>query len=250
MHSSLIVIENREYASVIEDVLKKNSEFSSPKFSKSFADASRLLNKTTFNLLIVEHNSKTSFEWIQSNTTKDTEIIVLHMNIPFQDIFLNLKLSGYISLTKIDKSFNLALKRVRINLQKINNETIRLNNLLKIINNKQNFKIALSLKGGIEIIDSEQVVSISKSKNNTEITLLDKQILKVNKPINDFELLLKDFSFYRIHKSHIININHLKQYVKKNNGSIIMNNLSSFPISAGRKSGFNKKIKKVTLNLL
>jgi two-component system LytT family response regulator len=47
--------------------------------------------------------------------------------------------------------------------------------------------------------------------------------------------MLSEHGFVRIHQSHLINLAHLKSYIKKDGGYIIMDDNSNLPISQRKK---------------
>jgi two-component system, LytTR family, response regulator len=51
-------------------------------------------------------------------------------------------------------------------------------------------------------------------------------------------MLLQDASFVRIHKSYLINMQHLKEYLKGEGGSVLMTNGKELEISRRKKEYF------------
>ncbi|MGB0525644.1 MAG: LytR/AlgR family response regulator transcription factor [Flammeovirgaceae bacterium] len=66
---------------------------------------------------------------------------------------------------------------------------------------------------------------------------LTKPILATGK-IKTFETLLAKHKFMRVHNSHLININCLKQYIRAEGGFAIMIDGAHVPISRRRKDEF------------
>ena len=60
----------------------------------------------------------------------------------------------------------------------------------------------------------------------------------MSKKLKDFEELLSGLSFYRTHRSHLINLNFVDRYEKRDGGYIIMKDDSSIPLSAAKKDEF------------
>jgi two-component system, LytTR family, response regulator len=54
----------------------------------------------------------------------------------------------------------------------------------------------------------------------------------------DLFLLLQDTSFVRIHKSFLINIQHLKEYQKGEGGIVVMSNGKELEVSRRKKEYF------------
>ena len=71
-------------------------------------------------------------------------------------------------------------------------------------------------------------ISLSKAVRR----LLFQKILK------EFEDLLGDKGFYRIHKSYLINLSHMKKYMRGDGGYVIMSNGDSADVSKRKREGF------------
>jgi len=57
----------------------------------------------------------------------------------------------------------------------------------------------------------------------------------VSKVLKEYEEILDDFGFVRVHKSHLININHVSK-IKKNRGYyVVMKDNSEVPVSVRKK---------------
>jgi two-component system LytT family response regulator len=62
--------------------------------------------------------------------------------------------------------------------------------------------------------------------------------LTVSKTLKDFEEMLPEDTFFRIHHSHIININYLKKYIKGDGGQIELINGKIIDVSRRKKEEF------------
>ncbi|AUP77921.1 LytTR family transcriptional regulator DNA-binding domain-containing protein [Flavivirga eckloniae] len=51
-------------------------------------------------------------------------------------------------------------------------------------------------------------------------------------------MLIEQSNFYRPHRSYIINIQHIKQYIKKDGNYILMKNNVSVPITREKRKEF------------
>lgn len=47
--------------------------------------------------------------------------------------------------------------------------------------------------------------------------------------------LLKDSGFVRVHKSHLVNVNHIKKYTKGKGGQVTMSNGAVVDVSPNKK---------------
>jgi len=63
------------------------------------------------------------------------------------------------------------------------------------------------------------------------------------KTIKIFEQMLNHHSFIRIHKSHIINLNYLKEYSNQDGNSVILEDGTELAVSRARLSMLMEKVK-------
>lgn len=103
-------------------------------------------------------------------------------------------------------------------------------------------KIALNLGNSTEVVAVNDIISIEADKSYTSVTLLNKEKLFVSKSISEFEELLIEKGFYRIHKSFLINISHIKNYSHKDGGTVTLINKEIVPVSDRKKTAFFKKL--------
>lgn len=105
-------------------------------------------------------------------------------------------------------------------------------------------KIVLKTEQSIFIVDVSDIVNCESDGNYTTVyTKNDKKIV-VSKLIKEFEQLLKNNNFFRIHQSHLINLNCLSSYDKQT-AYVIMTNSKKLPVSTRKKSLFIDLIDKL-----
>ncbi|WP_373516917.1 LytR/AlgR family response regulator transcription factor, partial [Pricia sp.] len=65
-----------------------------------------------------------------------------------------------------------------------------------------------------------------------------KQKQVISKNLKDFENLLSGSGFCRVHNSHLINLSHVKKYIKGDGGYVILTDDHHVDISRRRKDAF------------
>ncbi|WP_394973417.1 LytR/AlgR family response regulator transcription factor [uncultured Croceitalea sp.] len=96
-------------------------------------------------------------------------------------------------------------------------------------------KITLPQQDGFQVLDVNDIYFCKADDNYTEIYLEEKRIV-VSKTLKYFEDALKEFSFARIHKSFLVNVNEVQKYKKGKGGSVILSNGKELSVSASKKS--------------
>jgi two-component system, LytTR family, response regulator len=121
-------------------------------------------------------------------------------------------------------------------------ESIR--NLSKSIDTQgYGHKVAISHTKGIKLIDIEEIMYLEASGNCTMIYFTDGKRYLDTRTLKVYEGILNPAIFYRIHKSHIINLNYLKEYVNEDGHFAVLNNGKLIPVARNRVSSFVKTIK-------
>lgn len=108
-----------------------------------------------------------------------------------------------------------------------------------LLNNKNNLeKIALPSLDGLCFIKIEDIIRCESDGNYTTFYMNLGEKVIVTRLIKEYEEMLSPLTFYRIHKSHIINFKYIKKYIRGDGGSVIMNDGTKIEVSRRRKEGF------------
>ncbi len=71
---------------------------------------------------------------------------------------------------------------------------------------------------------------------------MDGESMLLSKPIKDVGELLIPAGFLRVHNSYLINLAHIKKYIRGEGGEIIMKNGHTVPVSRSKKAEFLERI--------
>jgi two-component system, LytTR family, response regulator len=99
-------------------------------------------------------------------------------------------------------------------------------------------KIAIPTSKGSEFIDIKDIVRIEADRSYSIIYISNGRRLMVSRCLNEYDTMLCDRNFFRIHNSHLINLEQVKIYVRGDGGYIEMNDSSVVPIARLRKESF------------
>lgn len=98
-------------------------------------------------------------------------------------------------------------------------------------------RLALPTLETIEIALTPDIIQFEADGNYTTVHIKKRSPIIVSKSLGEYEEILKGDTFYRCHKSHLINLNNIKKVVKNQN-QIIMTDDSIANISRRRKQEF------------
>ena len=99
--------------------------------------------------------------------------------------------------------------------------------------NKQ--KLVLSTSEGMHIVNIHNIIRCEADDYYTRFFLADKRVIMVSKTLKDSEELLKGKGFVRSHKSHLVNLEFVKKYVKSDGGYLELKNGTKVPVSRRKK---------------
>lgn len=108
---------------------------------------------------------------------------------------------------------------------------------LKLIQNPAFTRIAVSTQESTSFIPVNDIIRCESDGNYTHVITTTKQHL-VSKTLKEFDEMLSGRHFYRVHASHLINLQHMEKLVKGEGGYIVMSDKSSVPISRAKKEEF------------
>lgn len=141
-----------------------------------------------------------------------------------------------------DELKNVISKIKNVLHQNENFEHIKL--FLENINKKnESFKkIALSTSEGIHLFEIKDIIRCESEDNYTRFFIKNHKPVLISKTLKEYEELLTEHGFERIHQSHLININELKSYIKKDGGFVVMSDNSQLPVSQRKKERLQELI--------
>lgn len=96
-------------------------------------------------------------------------------------------------------------------------------------------KIVLPLQDGFEVVSLKDVVHCEAHDNFTDFYFVSKPKMMICRTLKFYEELLSDSGFLRVHKSHLINLEHVEKYKKGKGGQLIMSNGSAIDVSPNKK---------------
>jgi two-component system, LytTR family, response regulator len=104
----------------------------------------------------------------------------------------------------------------------------------------QEDKIAISTAEGLEFFTINNILHIESNSNYSKIFFRDNKTILVTKLLKDFEDILQPYNFYRIHNSHVINLNFIQKYIRANGGQVMMQDGTIIDVARRKKDEFLK----------
>jgi two-component system LytT family response regulator len=128
--------------------------------------------------------------------------------------------------------------RIAVDKNNISNSIQRLLDSVEI----QASKVNISADGKIYLLEPDEVVMLQSDKSYTTIFLECEKKILVSKTLKEVEKKFTSESFYRVHNSYLINLNHVKEYFKKMGGELVLTNGLKASVSRNKKSELLEKL--------
>jgi len=136
---------------------------------------------------------------------------------------------------------NRAKKRIEEKSGNKNIETFLHN--LKQNQSPQKMKLCIPSLKGFQVIELDDILYAESSGNYTNIYFQNKPMVCTSKPMHEYEKLLEDAGFVRIHKSILVNLLHVKEYLRGEGGSVLLSTGKELEVSRRKKDIFLSKMK-------
>jgi len=193
--------------------------------------------------LDVQIDDKTGFDLLRAIPQINFAIIFTTAYETFAIQAIKFSAIDYLLKPIDDADLNVAvLKFMNERSQKLTAQKIEL--LLQNTQNKKNIpkKIIVPTVSGFEFLNIADIIRCQSDINYTTIYLKDKHKLVVAKTLKEFEELLSGHAFFRVHNSHLINLNCIKTYNKGKGGSLVLIDGTEIEVSFRRKDEFLKRL--------
>ncbi len=112
-----------------------------------------------------------------------------------------------------------------------------------LLQNKQSGRIAISHTKGLKIVEDSTITHLEASGNCTTLYFNDGTRYLDTRTLKTYEALLNPEKFCRVHKSHIINLDIMKEYVNEDGHFAILEGNIRVPVARNRVTEFVKMLK-------
>lgn len=106
-------------------------------------------------------------------------------------------------------------------------------------------KIVLSTAEKMHVVLVKDIVRCESDNYYTHFFFADGERILISKTLKENEELLSEYNFIRPHKSHLINVQYIKSFLKNEGGVILLTDGSKVPVSRRKK----EKIVEIISNL-
>ena len=99
-------------------------------------------------------------------------------------------------------------------------------------------RIALSTGDGLIFVNTADIMYCQAESNYTNVVMSNRNKVLVAKTLKDIDETLSGKDFFRVHNSHLVNVQHIKQFVRSEGGYLIMEDGATVSVARNRKDEF------------
>lgn len=99
-------------------------------------------------------------------------------------------------------------------------------------------KMALPQQEGFVFVELRNIIWLKADNVYTEVALKDGRKILVSRTLKEFEKALPEESFFRSHRSYILNLNEITSYNKTEGGYMLMSDHTQIPLSLDKRENF------------
>jgi two-component system LytT family response regulator len=110
------------------------------------------------------------------------------------------------------------------------------------INPNEKRRLVLKTQESVHVVDLDDIIRCEADRNYTSFYLKGSKKILVSKTLKEYETLLSSHNFLRVQQSHLININYVDRYDKKNGGAVVMKDGSEVPLSPAKRDIFFNRL--------
>lgn len=104
-------------------------------------------------------------------------------------------------------------------------------------------KVGIPVLDGLDFITVAEIIFCKSENNCTDFYLTAKRKIRATKTLKWVEELMREHNFFRVHDSYLININHIKKYIRGGEGGMVeLTDKYEADVSRRRKDAFLKAL--------
>lgn len=188
--------------------------------------------------LDIQMPEMTGFELLEKIKGLDFKVIFTTAYDQFALKAFEAKAYDYLLKPVAEEELARALEKVKSSVEQDEIQTQLQSLIGKLEQGVRSKNLALPTSEGLEFIPTSSIIRCSSDSNYTNIYVDGEKPLLVSKTLKEIEQMIDSDHFFRIHHSHLINLNYLKKYLKGKAGSVILKDGTQLPVSRSRKGGF------------
>jgi len=211
--------------------------------ANSVVSASKLLQKQQPDILFLDImlGDGTGFDILEIHPNLSSKIIFVTASDAFALKAFKFAAIDYILKPYTDEDLANALKKANKQLHPNKEQLAVLQQSIKQPNQHPK-KISLHTVDKILVVDLEDIIRCQSDNNYTEFYLKDGKKILVGKTLKYFADMLQEYHFLRVHQSHLVNVNYIKEFIKSDGGYLLLKDKKTVPVSVRKRQEVINKL--------
>ncbi|MEM7035795.1 MAG: LytTR family DNA-binding domain-containing protein [Bacteroidota bacterium] len=105
-------------------------------------------------------------------------------------------------------------------------------------------RLVISSMKGFDVVEIQDIIRLESENNYTHFIFSGQKKITSTRTIKEYEELLNSYGFHRIHQRHIVNLRHVKAYLRGDGGEVSLSTGEILPVSRSRKQSFTHRFLK------
>ena len=209
--------------------------------AENVANAIETINglKPELILLDIQMPDGTGFEVLEGLTYSDYKVIFVTSYEEFAIKAFKYSALDYVVKPIEPEVFFDAIKKAKKHFSNTE-QKLKIDSLMdNLSSDKSSKKIVLNTQETVKVVGSADISRCESDGSYCNVFFNGNKML-ISKKLKAFEEILSGLTFFRVHRSHLVNLKHVDRYEKRDGGYIIMKNGDNIPLSTNKKEEFFK----------
>ncbi len=209
------------------------------------ADGLKLIRKTPPDLLLLDVHlpDGTGFDLVKKIRKKQFKIVFVTAYDQYALKAIKLSALDYLLKPVKPDELRKAITKVQQALEKEEQLSLQIETVLHNLNHSNpRKKLILNTSDKVFVLDIAQLVHCEAQDNYVKIFIRQKEDILIAKTLKELEEMLAPYGFFRIHQSHLVNLNFVEAFEKKGTGRVRLKTGERLPVSTRKKEPFLKAL--------
>ncbi len=205
--------------------------------AKSVVEASKLLRKQQPDILFLDImlGDGTGFDVLEIYPDLQSKVIFVTASDEFAIKAFKFAAIDYVLKPYSNEDLTNAINKAKSQIKPDKEQLTVLQQSISSPNQRPK-KISLNTSDKIVVVNLDDIIRCKSDNNYTEFFMNDGQKILVGKTLKYFADMLKEFEFTRVHQSHLVNLQYIKEFIKSDGGYLVLKNKTTIPVSVRKKN--------------
>ncbi len=234
-----IIIEDEDWArELIANMLKRYDFVELSGHAAGIRDGIELINRAKPELVLLDINLRdgSGFDLLQQLDRIDFKLIFITAYDKYALDAIKFSALDYLMKPVSVEDFDAAIMKAYKSVEQ-DNMSLKLNalfnNFTHLANNSR--KIVLYTSGSVYLLDTSEIIRCQADLGRTQFFLANNENILVANPLKFYDEMLSPYGFFRVHNSHLINLQQIYRFDKAGKNFLVMKDKSIAPVSSSRK---------------